>query len=69
MYAHGELDLWFFYQAMPKYRVAKYFVEWRVPGLTEIMYKSNAENAEKSSNHEFWRKTFCLVAQVNATGP
>ena len=22
---------------------------------------SKAENAEKNVNHEFWRKTFCLV--------
>ena len=36
-------------------------MEWRVPGLTEISI-SKAENAEKNSNHEFWRKMFCLVA-------
>ena len=25
------------------------------------LHKSKAENAEKNSNHEFWRKMFCLV--------
>ena len=27
-----------------------------------------AENAEKSGNHEFWRKMFCLVA-ITYTSP
>ena len=26
------------------------------------VHKSKAENAEKNSNHEFWRKMFCLLA-------
>ena len=36
--------------------------------LNGNLYKSKAENAEKSSNHEFWRKMFCLVA-ITYTSP
>ena len=28
------------------------------------VHKSKAENAEKNSNHEFWRKKFCFVAII-----
>ena len=37
-------------------RVAKW-LQW-------TLYKPKAENAEKSSNHEFWRKMFCSVAST-----
>ena len=32
------------------------------------LYKSKAENAEKSSNHKFWRKMCSLVA-ITYTSP
>ena len=69
MYAHGKLDLRF-----SSFSLGNAEIESRnicgVEGtrLNRNLYKSKAENAEKSGNHEFWRKIFCLVA-ITYTSP
>ena len=52
---------------MPKYS-RKIFCGMESTRLNRNLYKSKAENAEESSNHEFWRKMFCLVA-ITYTSP
>ena len=69
MYVYGKLDLGF-----PIFSLGNAEIESRnicgVEGtrLNRNLYKSKAENAEKSGNHEFWRKMFCLVA-ITYTSP
>ena len=59
MYVYGKLDLGF-----PIFSLGNAEIESRnicgVEGtrLNRNLYKSKAENAEKSGNHEFWRKMF-----------
>ena len=71
MYAHGKLDLRFSIFSLGKAEIEsrnicgvdfllKFFIE--IPQNLACEFKSKAENAEKSGNHEFWRKMFCLVA-------
>ena len=69
MYVYGKLDLGF-----PIFSLGNAEIESRnicgVEGtrLNWNLYKSKAENAEKSDNHEFWRKMFCLVV-ITYTSP
>ena len=68
MYAH-VLDFRFshFQQPMPK-QSRKIFCGVEGTRLNCNLYKSKAENADKSSNHEFWRKMVSLVA-ITYTSP
>ena len=58
MYANGELDLSFHINC--NVEIESHNILCRGGYQAEICI-INAENAEKSSNHEFWRKMFCLV--------
>ena len=63
MYADGTLDLRFSIFSLGNAEIESRNI-CGVEGtrLNLNLYKSKAENSEKSGNHEFWRKMFCLVA-------
>ena len=69
MYAHGKLDLRFSIFSLGKAEIESRNI-CGVEGtrLNRNLYKSKAENVEKSGNHEFWRKMFCLVP-ITYTSP
>ena len=69
MYAHGKLDLRFSIFSLGSAEIKSRNI-CGVEGtrLNRNLYKSKAENAEKSGNHEFRRKMFCLVA-ITYTSP
>ena len=48
--------------------VAKYFVEWRVPGLTEVCTNQRPKMPRKVVTTGFGEKMFCLVA-ITYTSP
>ena len=62
MYAHGELDLkffavfFFFLIRQCQNKVAKYFVEWRVPGSTQICKNQRPKMPRKVVTTSFLEK-------------
>ena len=63
MYADGKLDLRFSIFSLGNAEIeSQNICGLEGTRLNGNLYKSKAENAEKSGNHEFCRKMFCLVA-------
>ena len=72
MYAHGELDLVFLFVCLIRKcrnRVAKYFMEWRAPGLTEICINQRPEMPRKVVTTSQWRKMFFFLVAITYTSP
>ena len=69
MYAHRKLDLRFSIFSLGNAEIESRNI-CGVEGtrINLNLCKSKAKNAEKSGNHEFWRKMFCLVA-ITCTSP
>ena len=66
MYAHGKLDLRFSIISLGNAEIES----WNICGVedTRLNWNLYKSKAEKSGNHEFWRKMFCLVA-ITYTSP